>query len=69
MQEMSIRNLLISDTPNSNPEMGMDNEEKKSVSDVEEYLDLVIETDDWAASPIPPLSPYEEDKSQDSANR
>ncbi len=47
----------------------MDNEEGKSVQDPEENLDLLMETDDWAASPAPSLSLYEDDKSPDSGNK
>ena len=61
--------VIGADTPISNSDMGIDNEKEKSAQEQEEEnLDLVMETDDWAASPASPLSLDEEAESQDSAN-
>ncbi len=58
------------DTPNPDSDIEMDNEKEKSAQKPEEKnLDLVMENDDWAASPASSLSPYEENESFDSANR
>ena len=58
------------DTPNPDSDMGMDNDKEKSAQEPEEEnLDLVMENDDWTASPASSLSLYEENKSLDSANR
>ena len=48
----------------------MDSEVKGSAQEPEEKnLDLVIETDDWAASPALSLFIYEDDESPDSVNQ
>ena len=49
--------------------MEIHNGKEKSAQEPEENLDLMIERDDWAASPASSLSPYEKDESLDSANR
>ncbi len=58
------------DTRNPDSDMEMDNEKEKLAQEPkEENLDLVMENDDWAASPGSSLSPYEDNKGPDSANR
>ena len=54
---------------NSDLDMEIDNEKEKSAQKPEENLDLMIERDNWAASHTSSLSPYEENKSLDFANR
>ena len=64
------RDEFEADTPNSNSDMGMDNEREKAAQELEEEnLDLVMENDDWAASPASSLSLYEENKGLDSVDR
>ena len=58
------------DTRNPDSDMGMNNEKEKSAQEPEgENLDLVMENDDWAASPGSSLSPYEDNEGSDSTNR
>ena len=64
------RDEFEADTLNSNSDMGMDNEREKAAQELEEEnLDLVMENDDWAASPASSLSLYEENKGLDSVDR
>ena len=63
-------NEIGADTYNPTMDMQIDSEKKKSAQESEENLDLVMKTDDWAASLASlALSLYEEDEGQNSANR
>ena len=62
--------LSSADTSDSDIEAKLDSEVKRSAQEPEEEnLDLVMETNGWAASPAPSLSMYEDDESPDSANQ
>ena len=69
-QTKNINNDPIPDTPNPSLDVRMDLEKEKSAQQPEdENLDLVMESNDWAASPASSLSPYEENEGPDSTNR
>ena len=58
------------DLADTDSDTEMDNERDQLTQELEkENLDLVMESDNWAARPVSSLSPFEDNESPDSANK
>ena len=57
------------DSSDPNVDTRMDNKKGKSAQDPEKNLDLLMKTDDWAASSALSLSLYVDNKSLDFGNK